>query len=341
MLKNYGIAFQDSNKLVEKEILYNYENIEKEKETEDYILIENKSIGFGPYDMGFISGRLKTELKREFIIGIEGSGIIIKVGKNCDENLLNKRVAYLSDYNDPLCIGSFAKYSITKKENVFIIPEEIDFNQGAYILGNPLTAKSIFDEIISKSKTRAIVQDTSSSALGKMITKLCIKNNIKIINIIRKDDNLKLLQELGSEFNLNSTSENFLKNFENFSKEINPDIYITYQGGNFPSRIFNLMPNDSKMVSCGNINNEKLNGFSTTDFIFKGKTIEGFQVLNYLKEITIEQKENLINCVKNSIINGDREFITDINKEFLLEDYEKAFELYNTEGSNGKIILKP
>jgi NADPH2:quinone reductase len=341
MLKNYGIAFQDFNKLIEKDIDYNYENIEKEKETEDYILIENKSIGFGPYDMGFITGRLKTEKKREFIIGLEGSGIVIKVGKNCDKNLLNKRVAYLSDYNDPLCIGSFAKYSITKKENVFILPKEIDFNQGAYILGNPLTAKSIFDEIISKSKTRAIVQDTSSSALGKMISKLCIKDNIKIINIVRKENNIKILQELGSEIILNSTSENFLKNFENFSKEINPDIYITYQGGNFPSRIFNLMPNDSKMISCGNINNENLNGFSTTDFIFKGKTIEGFQVLNYMKEISNDKKENLFDYVKNSLIVGNREFITDINKEFSLKDYEKAIELYNNSASKGKIILKP
>jgi NADPH2:quinone reductase len=336
MLKNYGIAFQDYNKLIEKDIEYNYENLE-----EDYILIENKAIGFGPYDMGFITGRLQTEIKREFIVGLEGSGIVIKIGKNCDENLLNKRVAYLADYNDPKCIGSFAKYSVTKKDNAFILPEEIDFNQGAYILGNPLTAKSLYDEIISKSKTNAIVQDTSSSAIGKMITKLCKLNKIKIINIVRKEENIKLLEDLGSEYNLNSNGKDFSKNFENFAKEINPDIYLTYQGGNFPSRIFSMMPNDSKMVSIGNINNEKLNGFSTTEFIFKGKSIEGFQVLDYMNEITKNQKENLMNYVKNSLANGEGEFKTDFNKEFSLKEYEKAFELYKDGASKGKIILKP
>ena len=50
MIQNYGIIFKDFNNLEEKEINFDYENIE-----EDYILIENKAIGFGPYDMGFVS----------------------------------------------------------------------------------------------------------------------------------------------------------------------------------------------------------------------------------------------------------------------------------------------
>ena len=174
-----------------------------------------------------------------------------------------------------------------------------------------------------------------------MITKLCIKNNIKIINIVRKDENFKLLEDIGSGNNLNSNSKEFAKSLEGLIKEINPDIYLTYQGGNLPSRVFDKMPYDSRMVCIGNINNEKLNGFSTTDFIFKGKTIEGFQVFDYMKEISKEQKEDLINYVKNSLANGECEFKTNIHKEFSLKEYSEAFELYKNSSSLGKLILKP
>lgn len=338
MLQNYGVIFEDYNKLTFREFEYNYEkNLD-----EDYVIIENKAIGFGPYDMGFITGRLKTEKKREFIVGLEGSGIVIKTANKNDEHLLQKRVAYLSDYHDEKCVGSFSKYSVTKKSNVFLLPDQIDYNQGAYLLGNPLTAKALMDDIITKrSKNKAIVQDTASSAIGKMITKLCLKNNIEIINIVRKDENIGLLEKCGSVNNFNSNNKDFTKNFSEVVKKINPDTYITYQGGNLPSRIIALMPNDSTMFSIGNINNEKLNGFSTTDFIFKGKSIEGFQLFNYLNDISNDEKEKLLEFVKDSIAQGNEEFKTDINSEFILKDFEKAFELYNIGSSKGKIILKP
>lgn len=335
-IENFGIVLKDFNKLAYEKIEYDYENI-----PEDYLLIENKAIGLGPYDTGFITGRLKTTPFRELNIGCEGSGIVIKLGKNCDESLKEKKVAYLVSYHDVKCIRSFANYSVVHKSQIIILNENIDFNQGAYLLGNPLTAKGLLDSVINKSKTRAIIQDTSSSSLGKMITKICLKENIKIINIVRKDENLKLLEEIGSTKNLNSNNSNFISNLEQYIQELNPDIYITYQGGNLPSRIIDKMPNNSRMVCCGNINNQKLEGFSTTDFIFKGKVIEGFQILNYLSEISTSEKENLYNYIIQSFSVNNSELYTNILKEYNLKDFELGYEVYKNNCSLGKIIFKP
>jgi len=335
-LENFGIIIKESNN-------FNYEKIEFKSEElpNNYCLIETKACGFGPYDTGYITGRLTINPKREFNLGCEGSGVVIKLGPNCDESLLGKRVAFINDYHDTNSIGSFARYSIINTKNILVLPEKIDFNQGAYILANPLTARGMFDEVISNSKTKAIIQDTSSSSLGKMVTNLCLKNGFKIINIVRKEENIKFLEQIGSTYNLNSNSKDFLKILEQLIKQINPDIYITYQGGNFPSRIFEKMPNDSKLISCGNINNEKLFGFSTTDFIFKGKSIEGFQILNLLNEICEQKKTFMYESILNSMEEGNSEFYTNINREYKLEDFQKGYEDYKNNSSLGKIIFKP
>lgn len=337
-LENKGIVIKDFNK-------FTYEKIQFQSNLtslhDDYCLIETKACGFGPYDAGFITGRLQLKPKRDFVLGCEGCGVVIALGKNCDLSLLGKRVAFLADYHDPLQILSFAKFSIVNKNSIVVLSDKIDFSQGAYILANPLTAKGMFSEIILKSKNKAIVQDTASSSLGKMITKICLKHGIQIINVVRKDENFKLLEEIGSKFNLNSNDKNFLSSLENYVKQLNPDLYISYQGGNLPSRVFDKMPFDSKMVSCGNINNEKLFGFSTTDFIFKGKSIEGFQILNYLKEISDQRKKELYDEVLKSVEAGEPELLTQIYKEYALEDFEKAYEDYKANSSLGKIVFKP
>jgi NADPH:quinone reductase-like Zn-dependent oxidoreductase len=337
-LENKGIVVKDTNNFTYEKINW----IDLDTIPDDYCVIETKAAGFGPYDVGFITGRLRiNDPKRNFNLGLEGSGVVIKLGNKCDSSLLGKRVAFLADYHNPLSILSFAKFSVVDRNSLIILPEKIDFAQGAYILANPLTAKGLFIEVISKSKSKSIIQDTSSSSLGKMITKICLKNGIKIINIVRKEENIKLLEEIGSTFNLNSSDKNFLQNLEKFVQEINPDVYITYQGGNFPSRVFDKMPFDSKMVSCGNINNENLHGFSTTDFIFKGKSIEGFQILNYIKEISEEEKKKMYDEVFKSVEEGEPEYLTQIYKEYALEDFEKAYESYKVNSSLGKIVLKP
>ncbi len=335
-LDNKGLVIEDVNKFSYKKIEYINECI-----PDGYCLVEIKACGLGPYDIGHIIGRLTLNEKREFNLGCEGSGVVIGTGENCDNSLIGKRVAFLSDYNDKNNIMSFANFSIVNKNSLIILPENIDYNQGAYILANPLTAKALFSHVILKSKAKAIVQDTSSSSLGKMITKLCIKNNIKIINIVRKKENIQILKDIGSQFNLDSSSQDFFNDLENFINQLNPDIYISYQGGNLPSRIVDKMPFDSKMVTCGNINNEKLAGFSTTDFIFKGKSIEGFQILNYLQDISEEEKKGIYNEILKSLEDGNSEYFTNISKEYPIEDFNKGYEDYLANSSLGKIIFKP
>lgn len=329
-----GLVLHKLNDIKYEEITYDFDNIDK-----DYLVIDVKAAGLGPYDLGFVSGRLQTGQSIPTNIGVEGSGIVVKIGSNVDSNLLNKRVAFLSNLHDPKEIHAYAQYAVIKKDLVVQLTDNIDYNQGAYLLGNPLTAKCLYDDILNKHN--CIVLDTAASSLGKMINKIAKKKNFNVINIVRREENVELLKKSCADVVFNQNSPTFLQDFSKACKELKPSLYITCLGGAFPSRIIDLMPDDSVMCCLSNINNEPLSGYSSMDFIFKGKTIIGFQLFNYLQERNDDEKRKIFYSVVESISEGEEFYHTDIVEEFKFENWEEAKEKYEKDMSKGKIILKP
>jgi NADPH2:quinone reductase len=57
--------------------------------------------------------------------------------------------------------------------------------KAACLFINPLTAISFLD-IMKKKSLNSLIHTSGASAVGKILTKLCAKNNIKIINTVRR-----------------------------------------------------------------------------------------------------------------------------------------------------------
>lgn len=78
-------------------------------------------------------------------------------------------------------------------------------------LGNPLTILG-FLYTMKQDGHKAIVHTAAASNLGRMLVRLCRKLNIPLVNVVRRDEQVKLLKEVeGAEHVLNSTSPTFRK----------------------------------------------------------------------------------------------------------------------------------
>jgi NADPH:quinone reductase-like Zn-dependent oxidoreductase len=107
------------------------------------------------------------------------------------------------------------------------------------------------------------------------------------------------------------------------------------------STLFGYMGNCSILCAIGNLNGDKLYGFSTADFIFKRKEIIGWHVFKYFSTLSEEQANQIKNEVQTSIASGDKTFLSNIAGEFPLDNFEEALKNYRLKMSKGKIILKP
>ena len=71
------------------------------------------------------------------------------------------------------------------------------------LIVNPMTALAMID-ITLKGKYKSIVNNAAASSLGLMMIELCKKHRINLINIVRNDKQVKLLEQNKAENILNS-----------------------------------------------------------------------------------------------------------------------------------------
>jgi NADPH2:quinone reductase len=146
--------------------------------------------------LAMIRGRLGQSLT----VGNEGAGTVIASGEN-SKSLQNRRVGMLGG-------GMYADYRKLKARDVVPLPEGASAADGASMFVNPLTALG-FVETARSEGHRAIVHTAAASNLGQMLQKICLKDGIPLVNIVRSDEQEKLLRDRGAIHVLNSRSERF------------------------------------------------------------------------------------------------------------------------------------
>jgi len=82
--------------------------------------------------------------------------------------------------------GSWSDYTILEKNEYIVLPENyLDMKKASCLFINPLTALCFID-ILKKNSCDSFIHTAGASAVGKILTKLAIRNNIRMINTVRK-----------------------------------------------------------------------------------------------------------------------------------------------------------
>ena len=136
-------------------------------------------------------------------IGNEGSGIVVAAGASpAAQALLGKTVAMLG--------GSiYAEYRCLPVQMCMVLPDGTDPKDGASCFVNPLTSLA-FTETMKMEGHSAIVHTAAASNLGQMLVKICAKDGIPLVNIVRSAAQAELLKGIGATHVVDSTSETFM-----------------------------------------------------------------------------------------------------------------------------------
>ena len=307
-----------------------------------FVVVKVEYAGIGPYDVNILTHFYPT---KHSTLGFEGVGEISYAGKDLDQGIIGKKVAFcaIDSFN-----RSFSEYCIVSFQNCFLLDENSlksseSYKQKAYSIGNPFTVKALFMEPIANHNNNSFVLDTANSSFGKIVLKLAEKNGIKVIGIVRREDAKKQLLEISKQhIIINSSDNDFLSQLKSAIETLNPTLYISMQGGSLPAKVFELLPRKSEIVFIGNIDKQPLSGFSTSPFIFQQKKISGWSVFDYFKKIV--ENKTFQDVGKEILENSEYEI--ELNPElieFSLSDFSKALEFYelNLKANKGKILLKP
>lgn len=146
---------------------------------------------------------LTARLDQSMPVGNEGAGIVVAAGASPQaQALLGKAVALLGG-------AMYAQHRAVKAADVLVLPEGATPADGASCFVNPLTALSM-TEVMRREGHTALVHTAAASNLGQMLQKICTKDGIGLVNIVRSQEQVEILKGLGAQHVLDSTAADFM-----------------------------------------------------------------------------------------------------------------------------------
>jgi NADPH:quinone reductase-like Zn-dependent oxidoreductase len=181
--------------------------------------------------MKAMAGRLDESMP----VGNEGAGTVIGTGSSdAAKALMGKTVSIIGG-------AMYAQYRCVKAREVLVLPEGTSAADGASWFINPLTALGM-TETMRQEDHKALVHTAAASNLGQMLNKICLKDGIPLVNIVRSSEQAAILREIGARHIIDSTAPTFMDDLTDALVETGATLaFDAIGGGKLASDILTCM----------------------------------------------------------------------------------------------------
>jgi len=167
---------------------------------------------------------LAARLDQSLPVGNEGAGVVIKTGSSdAAKALMGKTVSMIGG-------AMYAQYRVVRAKDVMPLPAGTTAADGASWFVNPLTALGM-TETMRREGHKALVHTAAASNLGQMLNKICIKDGIGLVNIVRSKEQADILHQIGAKYVVDSSATSFMDDLTNALVETGATIAFDAIGG--------------------------------------------------------------------------------------------------------------
>lgn len=145
-----------------------------------------------------LAGRLDQSMP----VGNEAAGVVVRAGTSPGaQGLLGKTVAIVGG-------GMYTQYRCIKAAQCLVLPPGTAPAEGASWFVNPLTALGMVATMRAENH-KALVHTAAASNLGQMLNRICLKDGVPLVNIVRKTEHVALLKGIGATRVCSSSAPSF------------------------------------------------------------------------------------------------------------------------------------
>ena len=178
-----------------------------------------------------VAGRVGTPMA----MGNEGSGVVVDAGSSdAAQALLGRTVATIGG-------AMYSQFRLAPAAACLALPDGVTAVEGASCFVNPLTTLGMVETMRLDGHT-ALVHTAAASNLGQMLVKLCLADGVPLVNIVRRQEQVDLLQDLGATIVCNSSDDDFMSSLIDAVATTDATIgFDATGGGTLASRILTAM----------------------------------------------------------------------------------------------------
>ncbi|MEH6384239.1 MAG: zinc-binding dehydrogenase [Colwellia sp.] len=310
------------------------------------VLSEDKLTFSAPVNKGILP-RIKSRLDQVLPIGNEGAGTVIAAGDSeAAQSLMGKTVAILTG-------GTYAQYCCVPVQACIVHKESTSAINAASSFVNPLTALGMVETMRMEGHT-ALVHTAAASSLGQMLNKICLAQDVSLVNIVRNQQQAEILKEIGATYICDSSSKTFKADLYQAINETGATLaFDAIGGGEIVSDILTAMEQSGSKDAVGfntygSESNKQVYIYGGLDFSPSilnrayGMTwgIGGWLLMRFLAKLQPQQIVKLQQQVANEITTT---FACTFTEELSFEQaMTPAIVLqYNAKKTGGKYLINP
>lgn len=280
-------------------------------------------------------------------VGNEGGGVVVEAGTSDEaQALLGKTVGILGG-------AMYTQYRVVKAKQCLMMHDGVTSAESASCFVNPLTALGMVETMKAEGFT-ALCHTAAASNLGQMLQKICLKDNVDLVNVVRKQEQVDLLKGIGAKHICNSSSDSFAEDLTNAFAETGA--YIAFDatgGGKLAGQLLTAME-AAAMKSAGDYNRYGSDQFKQV-YIYGGLdrspttlnrnfgfswNLGGWLLTPFLQKVGFEEAEKLRQRVADEI---KTTFASHYTQEVSLAEALSldAISVYGQQSTGEKYLINP
>lgn len=283
------------------------------------------------HDLLTIRGKYGFKPEMPAIGGSEAVGIIDAVGSEVKDLKVGQRVAAASVQ------ATWAEYFVAPEHMVFPVPDSLDDEMAAQLIAMPLSALMLL-EFLEKQSGQWVIHNAANGAVGKSLAMLAAARGVKTINLVRSSDAIAELEALGIKNNIATADDDWKDQVKSLIGDEQISAAIDSVGGESSGDLLSLLGHGGVFAVFGAMSGKPMM-LNATDMIFKQAVLKGFWGSKLSQEMSVENKQRLVNELIDRAVSGQLKLPTEAT--FDLADILKAVDGKMQAEKKGKVLLKP
>ena len=196
-------------------------DIKLENPKDGEVLIKQYAIGLNYIDTYHRSGLYPLPLPSG--IGLEGSGVIEKTGKNVGDFKEGDKVAYAA-----APVGSYASHRIYPVKSLVKVPDGIDMEIVATLMTKGLTTFYLLHKTYPVQSGETILFHAAAGGVGQIFCQWAKSLGCNVIGTVGSDEKIKIAKYFGCSDVINYSKENFQEKVMEITN--NQGLPVVYDG---------------------------------------------------------------------------------------------------------------
>ena len=211
----------------------------------DEVTIEQKAIGLNYIDTYHRSGLYPLKLPSG--LGLEGAGVITKVGENVKDFKIGDKISYAS-----VPLGSYSSHRNYSTKNLVKVPENIDLEIAATLMTKGLTTFYLLHKTYPVKSGQTILFHAAAGGVGQIFGQWAKSLGCTVIGTVGSDEKINIAKENGYDHVINYNKDDFAKKVLEITNNKGVPVVYDGVGKDTLDRSLQCLSVRGMMVSFGN-----------------------------------------------------------------------------------------